>query len=323
MVDSVHSSDLPTDQTPRVDSIPALIESNLSDYWVRLGEAEGGELYSGDDIRWEYSGCAYLNRVLESHLDRQTADSAIEKVKLTFRQRSAAVTWFVGPTVSPSDLGTRLVEHGFSRYDDWIGMSHDLEKFGTPPAAHDGMTITWVKSASHQNDWTRVVARSFRFPRSARRRLGQSLEVGSNQDMRHLLAFLGGRPVAACSLFVKDGVAGVYLVSTIPEMRGMGLGTYLTWFALTQAREMGCRLAVLQSTARARSIYESLGFESHCFIEVYRYDAPGPPLKRIARFAFRSTRKLLSSRSIRRVLPWRGRREDTAVHERPAPSHAH
>lgn len=329
VADSTLLPDLANDQPPQYRSFAQAIERNLAAYWLRLGMNPKGEVFSSSDIRWEYSGSPLLNRVVESHLRQDNVDSTIEQIKRTFRQRGAAVTWLVGPGGSPENLGTRLVHHGFSRYDDWIGMALPLEKFDSAPQAPSGLVVAEVDMDSRRDDWVSVVGRSFRFPRSARRRLRQALDcdtklgADSRCEMQHLLAYDEGEPVSACSLFIKDGVAGIYLVSTIPEQRGNGLGSYMTCVALDRARRLGCKLAVLQSTTQARSMYDAIGFSSCCFIGVYRYDVPGPLVKRIARRALRVGRRLRSTvRNVRRSQAHTPR-EDVVTGERPAPSHAH
>jgi ribosomal protein S18 acetylase RimI-like enzyme len=329
VADSTLLDDLANDHPPQSTSYTKAIEDNLAAYWLRMGMIPKGEVYSSADLRWEYSGSPFLNRVVESHLDQETADHSIELVKRTFRQRRAAVTWLVGPGGTPADLGTRLTKHGFSRYEDWIGMAMPLNAIVPVSPAPTGLTLTDVDSEPLRNDWVGVVGRSFRFPRTARQRLRQTLNFDATRSVEtaceiyHILAYLDDEPASACSLFIKDGVAGIYLVSTVPEHRGNGLGSYMTRVALERAQKLGCRLAVLQSTPQAQLMYESIGFSRCCEIEVFRYDLSGSLWKRIARHAIRASRRLIASAysSRRRALQETDR--DVVTDERPAPSHAH
>jgi len=53
----------------------------------------------------------------------------------------------------------------------------------------------------------------------------------------------------------------------LPEARGRGMGAALTRKPLQEAREMGYRVGILQSSAMGFNIYKTLGFRHLCQIE--------------------------------------------------------
>jgi len=71
----------------------------------------------------------------------------------------------------------------------------------------------------------------------------------------------GGKLVATSLLFLADGLAGVYCVSTVPEERGKGLGAYVTAEALHTAARLGYHVGILQSSEMGHSVYRRLGFQ--------------------------------------------------------------
>jgi ribosomal protein S18 acetylase RimI-like enzyme len=268
------------------ESISRAIESNLADYWARMGSGPNGRVHISNELSWEYSGGPYLNRVFDVHLSPTDVDARIEEVKRAFEGRRAAITWLLGPSATPTNLGDHLVGQGFVHADSWIGMAHSLASTGARPSVPEGAEIGQVRTWTEEADWIEVVGRSYRLPRAARRSLLACLPArGESPDAywQHFLVRVDGRPAAASTIFVKNGVAGIYLVSTIPELRGMGLGSLVTRHAMVRAAELGCRLAVLQSTGSAQRMYQRLGFTRHCTINVYRYDARPAGWKRLAR----------------------------------------
>lgn len=324
MCTSVFHSDLAPDYAPQPESIRKAIESNLADYWLSIGANPKGRVHVSDEISWEYSGGTFFNRVVNVYLTERNADRHIQQVRRAFRKRRAAVTWLVGPSTSPADIGDRLANQGFSRNDVWKGMAHTLHGLDNPPISPETVEVVDVDSEWLRRDWGDVVGRSFQFPTSARRLLEESVGAQLNTGSpawRHKLAYLDGKPVAASTLFMKGGIAGIYLVATVPEARGNGLGSHMTWIALREARDLGCQLAVLQSTDDARGIYEKLGFRYHCDIDVYRLDAPRPIWKRVARAGVKRVRTFFHGFPLRsRLRPAgdRGKVSDT----QSDPSHA-
>lgn len=278
--------------------LPEVIETNLADYWLALGANPRGQIHNGDDIRWAYSGGQFFNRVVLARLTPDDANQHIDQVVQSFNRRRAAITWLTGPTTTPSDLGERLERYGFGRLEDWKGMAHRLENLDELPSLPADMQIRNVTDSETRRAWGNVVCTSFELPERAcellLQGLGQSASTGIC-SWHHNLAYQDGVAVAASTLFISRGVAGIYLVSTVPDARNRGLGTALTCLALRQAHELGCDLAVLHATEAGQRIYERLGFRHYCDIGVYRLAAPVPPWKRVASAVLARVRNRLGS----------------------------
>lgn len=79
-----------------------------------------------------------------------------------------------------------------------------------------------------------------------------------------LSAFVGrvdGEAVACGQYVLHDGVAGLYSIGVRESHRQRGIGAAMTRALLRDAREAGGQVGVLESTAMAVPLYESLGFE--------------------------------------------------------------
>jgi GNAT superfamily N-acetyltransferase len=263
-----------------------VIETNLADYWLALTAGPGSQIQTGRALRWVYGGSPYFNRVVLAHLDHANADSHIAEVARQFRRWQAAVTWLTGPTSTPDDLGERLQRNGFEHFEVWKGMALPLSPGSLTdlPQIPAGGLVYQVSEREAWRAWRHVICRSFNLPPHAGDVLITRLEHSASTGMgcwQHNLAYYRGAPVAASTLFISRGVAGVYLVATTPEARNRGYGTAMTSLALRQACERGCEFAVLHATEARIPIYEQLGFQRACEIGVYRLPAPAPRWRRL------------------------------------------
>jgi ribosomal protein S18 acetylase RimI-like enzyme len=90
-----------------------------------------------------------------------------------------------------------------------------------------------------------------------------------NRPLIHYLGWLNGKPVATASLVLGGGVAGIYNVMTIPEVQRQGIGSLMTAVPLQEARAMGYRIGVLQSTKMGINLYRRLGFQEYGSFRIY------------------------------------------------------
>jgi ribosomal protein S18 acetylase RimI-like enzyme len=75
--------------------------------------------------------------------------------------------------------------------------------------------------------------------------------------------------VATTTLFLMDGVAGIYNVATLPEARGRGIGAVMTVHALRRAQALGARAAIQLASPMGERIYRRLGFVERCRVGWY------------------------------------------------------
>ncbi len=81
---------------------------------------------------------------------------------------------------------------------------------------------------------------------------------------RLLVGYADDQAVAGAAAIMSDEVVGVYAVGTAEHARRRGFGEALTWAAVRAGVEVGCNVAVLQSSEMAAKLYRQMGFVDVC-----------------------------------------------------------
>jgi GNAT superfamily N-acetyltransferase len=277
---------LPTVQLPTIPmpKLPMLgrkqpdyveaIEANTAEFLLALGRAGGGE-ERADAVRWTIGGSPldYHNAVVAAKLDESTADEAIAASMDALRQYGVPGTWHVGPSMRPADLGERLLAAGFTHDGGEPGMAVRLNELVEDERSPQGLVVAPVQTEADLVTWAATLARGFgEGEREATwvAEMYAKLGLGTGEWVLYL-ATLDGEPVGTTSVFLGAGVAGVYFVMTVPEVRGRGIGAAVTIAGLRPALAAGYEVGVLTSSPLGRKVYERIGFREYCTIDVYTW----------------------------------------------------
>jgi|RhiMetdeSRZDD1v2_1073273.scaffolds.fasta_scaffold330360_3 GNAT superfamily N-acetyltransferase len=92
--------------------------------------------------------------------------------------------------------------------------------------------------------------------------------------LRLYQARVDGEPASVLATVDEGDDCGIYLVGTLTEHRGQGLSGRLLHAALAQARDRGLRTSSLQATKLGYPVYERLGYEPICTLEMWERRKP-------------------------------------------------
>jgi hypothetical protein len=256
-------------------------EANGAEFLLAMGRAGGGSERDDARVHWIIGGSPidYHNCVVRAGVPADEADGLVRESVAELRARGVPGTWHVGPSMRPADIGEHLLGHGFAAGGEEVGMAVDLDALpGAVPAPAE-LAILRVRDERALVAWVETLGRGFGEGEREARWVGDTfarIGLGDDVPWRHHLGVLAGRPVATASLFLGAGAAGVYFVFTVAEARRRGIGAAMTLAPLLEARALGRRTGVLQSSAMGEPVYRRLGFREECRIAIYEW-APGGP----------------------------------------------
>ena len=257
-------------------AVVAALEANILETFPRLGRTLHGHLRESPEAVWYSTGVAFgfYNMVVRAHFAPDDVPTKVVDIMDPFHARHAPMLWFLGPTTTPSDLGTHLEAAGLVYEGDDPGMAVDLHTLRAPHATASGLSIQPVRDATALRRWVETFIAGYEIAGVKVQEmldLHAALGLGEHAPWRHYLGFLHGEPVATSWLTLGAGVAGIYGVATRPDARRHGFGAALTVAPLLDARAMGYRIGILQSSAMGYNVYRGLGFQDYCQFRVYSW----------------------------------------------------
>lgn len=254
-----------------------LVKSNLYDFFRLLSHGGMTDMIVKQSwMRWNtpVSHPWFRGMLCRNPTTSLDADLVRDTIAYFSSHHVANFTWWFAPAL-PIHAWNTLLEPFNLCYDDHIpGMALELTGWQADQKPLPGFSIQGVEDAETLKTWVRTFVSGFELPSSNEEGLFNLLkDIGLGLPLRHYLGFLQDQPVATSSLFLSEESAGVMFVSTLPSTRGRGFGSALTRAALLDARELGHKMGILQSSRAGFPVYQRLGFRQVCNMEYYLWSA--------------------------------------------------
>jgi hypothetical protein len=222
-------------------------------------------------LREPFFNCVYRTEIKRGH-----SDDVIEEAMSQATSRGVGLWWFIGLDTRPAGIAKNLKARGF-KPDEVTGMALDLTRIDTGICRLTEMEIKPVTDLETLQTWCRIAVTGFEMPEEIKGDWFQWYsDIGLDLEgpVLHFLGWWKGEPVATSSLLLAEGVAGIYNVATVPQMRRHGAGFDITCEPLKIARRSGYRVAILQASKQGRSVYRKIGFKDCCKLMSYVWE-PG------------------------------------------------
>jgi GNAT superfamily N-acetyltransferase len=262
-------------------SAPAMsraIRNNLYTFFRHLRHSPHIEFNEGGGlIRWHSAvPHPWFNGVLSTRPPAADETQSIQEIVAFFRSRNVPLsTWWIEAEQDTAAWERQLLAYGFGHSPDTPGMAVDLYALNENVATPGGFRIVPVQALEAVRIWSDTFTIGYELPEALKADLYTfTLDLGIDLPIRSYVGYLKDRPVATSGLFLGAGVAGVYSVSTLPEARRQGIGAVMSLAPLQDAREMGYRVGVLQSSPMGFHVYKQLGFQHLCNLDNFYWKEP-------------------------------------------------
>jgi GNAT superfamily N-acetyltransferase len=264
---------MPSDMSP--PALARVIVLNQIEWTLNFGRSLTAELYESPSLRWWVTNIPHplLNGVISSRLSKNDLDETVRNTLGIFKARDVSTfNWWEYPDNESRDLAVLLIEHNFAYEGGLPGMAVDLMSLPEEVSVPNGLMIQPVEDKERLEDWASASLNAYGFPETWKNDwFDLYAGLGFDLPMRNYVGYLNEEPVATAELYLAEGVAGVYVVGTIPRVRQMGIGTALTLAPLLEARSLGYRIGVLGATPMGEGVYRKLGFEEYCKLSHYSW----------------------------------------------------
>lgn len=260
-------------------ALVAAIEANYWEFWAFFDRSTQVELHDDPEMMWLISGIPHpgFNGVFRTQLAPGDIDARISETLARFKLRRLPMIWWTGPSTRPADLGKHLEAHGLTHIIE-PGMAVDLLALNEDLPQPSGLEIEHVRDVETLEKFGHAADIGFGMPDSVGKailNIEASLGFAPHLPRRHYVGLLKGEPVATSTLLLGAGVAGIYTVATIPQVRGQGIGSAMTLASLREARAVGYRIGVLRSSQMGFNMYRRLGFREYCKVNYYLNECKG------------------------------------------------
>ena len=198
----------------------------------------------GDGVAFAFTGLdiGFFNRVIGIGVARPAVESDVDEVVAFYdgAKRETSVAQ-IAPHAAPAELVGWFEARGFNRSRTWVKMWHDLAAI---PEAKTDLRIE-VIGPDRADDFGRLgVVEAYGFPDVVGPASGAT---AGKAGWTHYMGFDGDTPVSTAAMRIEDGVAWFGFGATSESHRGRGGQSALFARRLRDARDAGCRFAIVET----------------------------------------------------------------------------
>ncbi|MCP5081374.1 MAG: GNAT family N-acetyltransferase [Alphaproteobacteria bacterium] len=238
-------------------------EDNLAEWWEMHICAVDGEADRTRGLWWTLDragGASSLHRVRQTEAG---LEDALRQCQDDAAAHGSAIWAYVCAYATPGDAVERFKAAGFQHTKRFDVFAHDLAKLA-PVKRPKGMRIERLDTMER---FSKSVPHPYIGPITTanRKRALQATGVLAKERPEDFMAYVlsvDDVPTSTVTVFRTGEMAGIYDVGTLEAARGRGYAGMLLKHVLYEAKTAGAASAGLIAVAKAKALYERVGFRS-------------------------------------------------------------
>ncbi len=195
-------------------------------------------------------------------------DDVLARAKAFFAGRAQAYCVWIAAHADV-DLEHAAIDAGLVQLGDNSAPRMAIDHVPAAPPVPPGVTLREVVDEAGRAAYVDVTVSAYAdafLPADAINKQLARVDSLCADGVRAVVARDGDEPVAAATVIVSDGLAGVQLVGTVPAARRRRLAELCTQWTVQAGFELGAEAAVLEASEAGEPVYLRMGF-----VELSRY----------------------------------------------------
>ena len=243
----------------------AAIEGNLFEYWLYMAQPPILKVSSEHGALSFISNLSdpYYNTVMAAKFTEAGVVEHVDAILDTFASKGLPMTWWITPSTQPLSLGAYLRYRGLDVEEHYPAMALNLTLVEPVIDLSSTLRVTRVQDSHSLAEWMKTYSTNFEMMDEVCEvvhKIYEELGFDEDSPLQHYSIVLDGKVVATSTLFIGGGVAGIWGVTTLPEVRRQGFGRAITLGTLLDAKKRGLKTAILFSSTAGLNLYRQIGF---------------------------------------------------------------
>ncbi len=246
----------------------SIIAENLYEFYRVFGTAKNYRLIKENNYEMIYAGDKSWPQMLFNINQNINPYILIPKISEHITSEQAA-PFFIAPESYISRNHTELLkENLIIPVKILIGMNITPQKNNGHTIPPD-CKISELEDDRHLADFSQLIREEF---------IGSNMlfnnkvlsEIKTNKEIKMTGLFSRNTLTSAMLILLKNGIAGLYFITTKKEFRNKGYATILIQFILNQLFQNGIKEVVLHANHSSFGLYQKLGFKNHNRFIIYK-----------------------------------------------------
>ncbi len=188
--------------------------------------------------------------------------------ELSERMRAGKLpSFWLRKTGLRDDFDSMATELGIRQVTSWTGMEMERNNPAGRVPPDDNCLVERISGEQELREWLKVVNQEVMSGKQIHYQLFK--KALGTPEFEFFRIIRQKKTLATLLGYSKDGIAGLYMISTKSGFRGRGYGTWVTSESIDYYIRKGIRKFVLHSTTAGYPLYRKLGFRENSRFGIY------------------------------------------------------